>query len=456
MSGLRVALDGPGSSGKSSVGAAAAARLGYRFLDTGVLYRAITLLSVLREIEPHRWTRPGGGRARARAGHGRGWPDASCHHRRRRRHRPAACARRRSPRQRRVGPARRARRAARYPAGHRRAGAIILAGRDIGTVVLPDADLKLYLEVSVEERARRRASRARTGSPTPRQAATILADLRRRDHLDGSRAVAPLRVPDDAVIVRSDEHDLRRHRGQGRGHRPRTRRAGDHRRMNDHQAMTLYPRFIAGLCRFGLQAIGRVRVEGLEDLPQHGPLIIAANHMSNADPPFIGGWLEPGPGTPPHVPGQGLAVQWPAGHPHPLARCQAGQGRRQRHRRLSRGQGHPRRRRRGGHPAGGYAFVRWRPGPGPSRACRCSRRAPARLSCLSASAVPMSSSAANRCCPGSAPASSCAWDDPSRLTLPGGVDRRAALAAADVELMRRIATLVEPRHRGEWEPWPAD
>jgi cytidylate kinase len=52
VSGLRVALDGPGSSGKSSVGAAAAGQLGYRFLDTGVLYRAITLLSVLREIDP--------------------------------------------------------------------------------------------------------------------------------------------------------------------------------------------------------------------------------------------------------------------------------------------------------------------------------------------------------------------------------------------------------------------
>ena len=52
MSGLRIALDGPGSSGKSSVGAAAATQLGYRFLDTGVLYRAITWLSVQRDIDP--------------------------------------------------------------------------------------------------------------------------------------------------------------------------------------------------------------------------------------------------------------------------------------------------------------------------------------------------------------------------------------------------------------------
>ena len=52
MSGIRVALDGPGSSGKSSVGAAAAAQLGYRFLDTGIVYRAITLAAVMRGIDP--------------------------------------------------------------------------------------------------------------------------------------------------------------------------------------------------------------------------------------------------------------------------------------------------------------------------------------------------------------------------------------------------------------------
>ena len=52
MSGLRVALDGPGSRGKSSIGAAAAARLGYRFLDTGIVYRALTLAAVVRGIEP--------------------------------------------------------------------------------------------------------------------------------------------------------------------------------------------------------------------------------------------------------------------------------------------------------------------------------------------------------------------------------------------------------------------
>jgi 1-acyl-sn-glycerol-3-phosphate acyltransferase len=69
--------------------------------------------------------------------------------------------------------------------------------------------------------------------------------------------------------------------------------------MSDPQALTPYARFIAGLCRLGLQSIARVRVEGLDELPSDGPLIIAANHMSNADPPFIGGWLGPALGRRP-------------------------------------------------------------------------------------------------------------------------------------------------------------
>jgi len=207
MRDMRVALDGPGSSGKSSVGAAAAARLGYRFLDTGVLYRAITLVSVLREIEP---TDQAGlvavvpeiglvaddaGAMRRVTLTGRDVTEQL--------HVPAV--------DRRVSAvsAQPDVRSALLQTQRdlAAAGAIILAGRDIGTVVLPDAELKLYLEVSVEERAQRRAAE-RGLSPESEEAATILADLRRRDHLDSSRATAPLRIPDDAVIVHSDGRDF--------------------------------------------------------------------------------------------------------------------------------------------------------------------------------------------------------------------------------------------------------
>jgi cytidylate kinase len=198
-----VALDGPGSSGKSSVGAAAARALGYRFLDTGVLYRALTWLAVQRGIPPEddvalvalipalalvpdeagdlRRVRVGGQDVTERL-HA---PEVD-------RHVSAV--------------ARQARVRAALLATQRdlaAGGKIVVAGRDIGTVVLPDAELKLYLDVSVEERARRRATE-RDLDPDSAEAATILADLRRRDHVDSSRDVAPLRIPTDAVVVRSD------------------------------------------------------------------------------------------------------------------------------------------------------------------------------------------------------------------------------------------------------------
>jgi cytidylate kinase len=82
-------------------------------------------------------------------------------------------------------------------------GGIVMAGRDIGTVVLPDADLKLYLDASVTERARRRAEE-RGLDPDAPAAAGILEALRRRDRLDATRAVAPLRIAPDARIITTD------------------------------------------------------------------------------------------------------------------------------------------------------------------------------------------------------------------------------------------------------------
>lgn len=226
MSALRVALDGPGSSGKSSVGAAAATELGYRFLDTGVLYRAITWLSVQRDIDPE--DQEGlvalvpelelvpdeeGRMRRIRVG---GVDVTDQLHAPEVDRRVSAVSR--QPRLRAA--------LLETQRGLAAGGRIILAGRDIGTVVLPDADLKLYLDVSIEERARRRAAE-RDLAPDSPEAATILADLRRRDHIDSSREVAPLRIPDDAVVVSSDARQfeetvaevvriIREQEGQGR------------------------------------------------------------------------------------------------------------------------------------------------------------------------------------------------------------------------------------------------
>ncbi|HXR27099.1 MAG TPA: (d)CMP kinase, partial [Candidatus Baltobacteraceae bacterium] len=205
--GLVVSLDGPASSGKSTVGAAVAARLGYRFCDTGLLYRALTWLALERRtpLEDERALAAlvpevvlaaddRGALTRVTA-HGRD-VTAAVHD---------------TPVDRHVsGVARHpAVRAALVPVQRALAapGRILMAGRDIGTAILPDADLKLYLDVTVEERARRRVAQ-RALDPRSPAAEAVLADLRERDAIDSHRAVGPLRVPPDAVVVRSDGRTL--------------------------------------------------------------------------------------------------------------------------------------------------------------------------------------------------------------------------------------------------------
>ncbi len=205
--GLVVSLDGPGSSGKSSVGGAAASHVGYRFCDTGVLYRGLTWLTLERAADPddaavlvplvgeldlgpdddERYVRLHvGGRDVTHLLH-----TAAVDQHVSRVSRHAAV------------------RAALLPIQRRLAegGRIIMAGRDIGTVVLPDADLKLYLHVSLEERARRRASeRGQLGDAEALVA--IEQELRRRDGIDSTRTVAPLRVPPDATVIETEGNTL--------------------------------------------------------------------------------------------------------------------------------------------------------------------------------------------------------------------------------------------------------
>jgi len=210
--GLIVALDGPASSGKSSVGAAAALRLGYRFCDTGLLYRAATWLALERGVHPDMAGAdpaalvalvpeiqlvPDAKRRLVHVGvdgvdvtdlvHTPRVDDAVSAVSRVAELRTALLATQRA--------------LAAEPGG------IVMAGRDIGTVVLPDADLKIFLDASVEERARRRAEE-RDVDPDSQEGRFILAQLRRRDELDSTRTVAPLRAADDAVRVLTDGNEF--------------------------------------------------------------------------------------------------------------------------------------------------------------------------------------------------------------------------------------------------------
>ena len=83
-------------------------------------------------------------------------------------------------------------------------GRVVMVGRDIGTVVLPEAELKIYLDASAEERARRRYKEIleRGGKADYAQ---ILAGVRMRDEIDSTRAFSPLRAAEDAVILDSDK-----------------------------------------------------------------------------------------------------------------------------------------------------------------------------------------------------------------------------------------------------------
>jgi cytidylate kinase len=205
--GLVVSLDGPGSSGKSSVGAGAALTLGYRFCDTGVLYRALTWLALERGSDPDdpealEALTPELGLAPDTAGRLRrirvGGKDVTEALHSASVDREVSRIARHSAVREALLPVQRALAAE---------GRIIMAGRDIGTIVLPHADLKLFIDVSLQERARRRAEE-RGLDPDGTAAASVTADLARRDEVDSTRRTAPLRRPEGAVIIRSEGNTL--------------------------------------------------------------------------------------------------------------------------------------------------------------------------------------------------------------------------------------------------------
>ncbi len=199
-----IAIDGPAASGKTTVGTRLANELGYLCLDTGVMYRAVTLAALqagiricdevnitnlaehiqidvkpasiedgrafdvlvdgkdvtwdIRLPEVNQYVSPVSAYAGVRAAM--------------------------TLQQRRIG----------------EQGNIVMLGRDIGTVVLPDADMKIYLDASVEERARRRyLEEINRGNQVTFE--DILESLKRRDQIDSTRDIAPLKVADDAVVI---------------------------------------------------------------------------------------------------------------------------------------------------------------------------------------------------------------------------------------------------------------
>lgn len=203
-----IAIDGPAASGKSTLGRRLADALGYLFFDTGIMYRAVTWAALSRsvpvpdeaavtylaetcQIDIRPSSKDDGRPCDVLLdGVDITWetrrPDVEAH----------------------VSPVSAYRGVRQALASQQRRiglrGKVVMVGRDIGTVVLPEADLKVYLDASAEERARRRYDEIinRGGQADYEQ---ILAGVRNRDQIDSTRAVAPLRAADDAVIVDSDK-----------------------------------------------------------------------------------------------------------------------------------------------------------------------------------------------------------------------------------------------------------
>ncbi len=197
-----VAIDGPAGAGKSTVARAVARRLGLAYLDTGAMYRALTWLAQQNAIAPSD--------ADALAALARANPieieptddgdrvrvagrDVTVEIRM-----PEVAA---AVSEVSAHPGVREEVVAAQRAVLAR-GSWVSDGRDVGTVVCPHADLKVFLTASLEERARRRRSDlARRGVEVDEE--RVREDVRRRDHWDSTRAVSPLRVADDAVVIDS-------------------------------------------------------------------------------------------------------------------------------------------------------------------------------------------------------------------------------------------------------------
>lgn len=202
MERFAIAIDGPAGSGKSTAAKETAKRLGMVYVDTGAMYRTVALacmragvsvsdeaaaLSVLNRIDMRIEPEQGGQRifldgkdvtAEIRTPEiGKGASEVAAF---------------RKVRERLVDIQQEL--ARKYP--------VVMDGRDIGTVVLPDAELKIYLDAGVEERARRRQGELREQGKTE-ELSEVMEKIRQRDEADKTREHSPLRMANDAILLDS-------------------------------------------------------------------------------------------------------------------------------------------------------------------------------------------------------------------------------------------------------------
>jgi cytidylate kinase len=199
-----IAIDGPAASGKSTIGALLAERLGYLYFDTGVMYRAVTWVALARDVAVEDEDAVTALAERLRIDVLRPTVDDGRQYTVLADGQDVTWEIRRPEVERGVSPV------SAYPGVRAaltsqqrrigRQGRIVMVGRDIGTVVMPDAELKIYLDATVAERAGRRY-REMLDRGEPADYDAVLAAVRRRDEIDSSRVLAPLAVAEDAVVI---------------------------------------------------------------------------------------------------------------------------------------------------------------------------------------------------------------------------------------------------------------
>lgn len=202
-----IAIDGPAGTGKSSVARGLARELGARYLDTGAMYRIATLAAVRAGVD---LDDPDAVAAATDVALSVGYDPAS--QQAYLGDEDVSAVIRGDEVTRAVSavsavPEVRTRMVALQRELTAGPGSVVVEGRDIGTVVLPDADLKIFLTASAETRARRRNDQ-NVAAGLVDDYDGVLADVRRRDHLDSTRAVSPLRAAEDAVVVDTSDMTL--------------------------------------------------------------------------------------------------------------------------------------------------------------------------------------------------------------------------------------------------------
>jgi cytidylate kinase len=320
-----IAIDGPAGSGKSTIAREVAKKLGLRYLDTGAMYRTVTLLALEAGLIPDRIGEAGALAAAApirleqrendlsRVFVGEREVTDEIRGRTVSQNVSAVSA---DPAVREVLTKKQQDEAAK--------GDVVLEGRDMGTVVVPDADVKVFLTASIEERARRRRLQLQAqGASQPLE--ELIADITARDAYDSGRELAPLRKADDAVEldttgmtiaeVIAAVSALAARVSEGSAALPGaapavppvsppavarsaapppgatdSRRGGKYalcRMIRGPLDRLLYRfaySFIPAVTRF----LYRMEITGTENIPATGGVVLASNHRSNLDPFFVG------------------------------------------------------------------------------------------------------------------------------------------------------------------------